>query len=206
MTAKRAGAGRSSAGFAIEGKRRRSVLSMAPLIDFTFILLIFFMVVTQFDRFTPVDVSMRKTPLKTIANPPPAQEKNRRKKLRLTIRADGIFELDGEEIGDIESFTGVLAHHQAPEKEKAADKPLLLVDPREDVSVQLLIDAMNALKSLPGFNVRIVMKGDKVVVERRAAPAPSGGAKGALMQVPPPPFMPPAAGGSGAAPEGGSGQ
>ena len=173
---------------------------MAPLIDFTFILLIFFMVVTQFDRFTPVDVSMRKTPLKTITDPPPAREKEKRKTLRLTIRPDGIFELDGEEIGDIESFTGVLAHHQAPEKEKAQDKPLLLVDPQEEVSVQLLIDTMNALKSLPGFAVRIVMKGDKVTITRPAAPATPA----ATQAPPPPPFMAPGVGASAAGAPGGA--
>jgi biopolymer transport protein ExbD len=174
-----------SPGFALPGKRRRSVLSMAPLIDFTFILLIFFMVVTQFDRFTAVDVSVSKAPVRTAQPPPPQPRKT--KKLRLTIRADGVFLLDGEEIGDIDSFTGVLAHHQPPQKAAATEKPLLMVDPEPEVSVQLLIDAMNALKTLPGFNVRIVMKGD--VIRRPAREPAAGQTAGAPpLSVPPPPF------------------
>ena len=149
---------RARSGFAIDGKRRRSVMSMAALIDFTFILLIFFMVVTQFDRFTPVDVTIRKTPMKAQPRPEPQDVKT--EVLHLRVKADGFFELDGEEIGDIVGFTGVLAHHQPPEKEAAENKPLLLVEPDGDVSVQLLIDTMHALKALPGFRVRIVSKED----------------------------------------------
>ena len=164
--------GRST--FALEGKRRRSVMSMAALIDFTFILLIFFMVVTQFDRFAPVDVSVRKTPAKTIS---PQQLVNTdRRVLRLRVRGDGFMELDGEEIGDIVTFTGVLAHHQPPEKAAAENKPLLLVEPDGEVTVQLLIDVMGALKTLPGFAIRIVSREEKK--EEAPAPAEDGGARG----------------------------
>ncbi len=160
---------RRPAAFALEGRRRRSVLSMAPLIDFTFILLIFFMVVTQFNRFTPVDISVRKTPLKTMTLPPalPASAKGA-KKLRLPIHADGVILLDGEEIGTLESFTGVLAHHQGHGDKD--DAPLLMVDPDDDVSVQLLIDVMNALKVLPGFRVQIVMHETGQAGERTQEP------------------------------------
>ena len=172
-------------GFALEGKRRRSVLSMAPLIDFTFILLIFFMVVTQFDRFTPVDVSMRKSAARAAA-PMARTPETERRILHLAIHEDGGFLLDGERIGDVETFAGVLAHHQAPEKDRAERKPLLLVEPREAVSVQLLIDALNALKAVPGFDVRIVTPG--AAAARPAENTPSGRAVPALPPVPPPPF------------------
>ncbi len=158
-------------GFVLEGRRRRSVVSMAALIDFTFILLIFFMVVTQFDKFTPVDVTVRKTPVKTLAGPQPQDVKT--EVLHLRIKADGFFELDGEDIGDIVGFTGVLAHHQPPEKEAAENKPLLLVAPDGDVSVQLLIDTMHALKALPGFRIRIVSKEAGASAAGRNAPPES---------------------------------
>ncbi len=172
------------AGFTLEGKRRRSVLSMAPLIDFTFILLIFFMVVTQFDRFTPVDVSMRKSAARAAAPMAQTPEKERRI-LHLAIHEDGGFLLDGERIGDVETFAGVLAHHQAPEKDRPERKPLLLVEPQGAVSVQLLIDALNALKAVPGFDVRIVTPG---AAARPAENVPSSRAAPALPPVPPPPF------------------
>ncbi len=148
-------------------------MSMAALIDFTFILLIFFMVVTQFDRFTPVDVTIRKTPVKALPRPEPQDVKT--EVLHLRVKADGFFELDGEDIGDIVGFTGVLAHHQPPEKEAAENRPLLLVEPDGDVSVQLLIDTMHALKTLPGFRVRIVSKEDGTT-------APAAGREGVLPQ------------------------
>ncbi len=160
---------RKPASFVIEGKRRRSTLSMAPLIDFTFILLIFFMLVTQFDRFTPVDITMRKTPIKTATPPLSPLPGKRLEKLHLRLRADGGFELDGKDIGGLEKFTGILAHHQPLGKQDAAQKPLLLVDPEGEVSVQLLIDTMNALKSLPGFVVRIVMRPGRATPDQPAA-------------------------------------
>ncbi len=172
---------RTGSGFALDGKRRRSVMSMAALIDFTFILLIFFMVVTQFDRFTPVDVTIRKTPVKALPQPQPQDIKT--EVLHLRVKADGFFELDGEDIGDIVGFTGVLAHHQPPEKEAAENKPLLLVEPDGDVSVQLLIDTMHALKALPGFRVRIVSKEDgaEPVSGQDAFPEPVLGERDSIM-------------------------
>ena len=165
---------RARSTFALEGKRRRSVMSLAPLIDFTFILLIFFMVVTQFDRFAPVDVSVRKTPAQTIT---PRQLSDTDKKvMRLRIRADGMVELDGEEIGDVLTFPGVLAHHQPPEKAAAENKPLLLVEPDGEVTVQLLIDVMEALKALPGFVIRIVSRAREEPPARAEKPAEEGGA------------------------------
>jgi biopolymer transport protein ExbD len=148
------GGARANGGFALEGRRRRSVLSMAPLIDFTFILLIFFMVVTQFDRFTPVDMTVNRATQAPVALPPPAETERRR--LHLRVRADGIMVLDGEAIGDVETFTGVLAHHQAPAGAPPEARPLLLVEMEDEVSVQLIIDTMQALQKLPGLAVRIV--------------------------------------------------
>ncbi len=174
------------AGFVLEGKRRRSALSMAPLIDFTFILLIFFMVVTQFDRFTPVDVSVRKSPGR-VATPPSAQErKPRREILHLVIHENGDFLLNGERIGDVTTFAAALARHGPGKDAGTQERPLLLVEPRENVSVQLLIDALGALRNVPGFAVRIVAPG--TAGERPAAELPSDGPEPAPTRTPPP-FM-----------------
>ena len=161
-------------GFALEGRRRRSVLSMAPLIDFTFILLIFFMVVTQFDRFTPVDMTVNRSTQAPVTLPPPPP--GERKRLHLLVRADGTFLLDGEAIGDVETFTGVLAHHQAPAEADPASRPLLMVEMEDDVSVQLIIDTMQALQKLPGLAVRIVFRPRATAA---AAPAGTGAAPAA---------------------------
>lgn len=146
----------TSASFTIEGRRRRSTLSMAPLIDVTFILLIFFMVATQFSRFVPVDVRVHKAPVKTLQ--PHVVLTPGRKLLKLHVRADGTFELDGREIGDLENFIAVLLRHPSAAGDNTGDKPLLQVDPDGEVSVQLLIDTMNALKGLSGFSVQIITK------------------------------------------------
>ncbi|MGI9387838.1 MAG: ExbD/TolR family protein, partial [Methyloligellaceae bacterium] len=44
--------------FQLSGARQRASLSLAPLIDVTFILLIFFMLVTQFSHVAPLDVEL----------------------------------------------------------------------------------------------------------------------------------------------------
>ena len=49
---------------------RRAVISLAPLIDITFILLIFFMLVTQFGRLAPVNVELGEIK----SEPPPSVE------------------------------------------------------------------------------------------------------------------------------------
>lgn len=143
-----------ASGFDLGGKRRRSTLSMAPLIDFTFILLIFFMVVTQFDRFTTVDVSMQKSVRNTALPPLTAEKDEKEEPLHLVIREDGRFVLNGEDIGDVQSFAGVLRERAAKIQEGRA-RPLFL-EPQAAVSLQLFIDALNALKPLHGFSMRIV--------------------------------------------------
>ena len=143
-----------ASGFDLGGKRRRSTLSMAPLIDFTFILLIFFMVVTQFDRFTTVDVSMQKSARNTTLPPLTAEKGEMERSLHLVIREDGRFVLNGKDIGDIQSFAGVLRERVTEMKEGNA--PLLFVEPEAAVSMQLFIDALNTLKALHGFSMRIV--------------------------------------------------
>ncbi len=162
-----------ASGFDLGGKRRRSTLSMAPLIDFTFILLIFFMVVTQFDRFTTVDVSMQKSVQNTALPPLTAEKDEKEKPLHLVIREDGRFLLNGKDIGDVQSFAGVLRERAAEMQEGQAH--LLFLEPQAAVSLQLFIDALNALKGLQGLSMRIVSPVSENARSREPAESMKGG-------------------------------
>ena len=156
----------NATGFDLGGRRRRSTLSMAPLIDFTFILLIFFMVVTHFDRFSVIEVLMKEDGQKPL--PPVAREEREQARiLRLVIRRDGRFLLDGRDIGDVTTFVTALARHGGVAG--TAERPVLLVQPEGDVSMQLFVDAVGALGNLRGYSVRIVSPSPEA--ERQAGPA-----------------------------------
>lgn len=146
-------------GFNLEARRRRMTLSMAPLIDVTFILLIFFMVVTQFSRFVPVDVSVRNAPVKTMR--PLKQLPPQQGIVHLLVRADGLFELNGREIGGLDDLVPTVGRQLDLERGDGRDQPMLQVAPEGEVSVQLLIDTMNVLKTLPDCAVRLLIPGQK---------------------------------------------
>ncbi len=140
--------------FVIGGQRRRSALSLAPLIDVTFILLIFFMVVTQFSRFVPVDVSIRSTELKSSQ---PVQTPTQAKHFRLRVRAEGLFELNDQAIGDLEVFLPILRERLDQARKETQEKPQLRVAPDPDVPMQLLVDTMTALNTLSDCGVSLMI-------------------------------------------------
>jgi biopolymer transport protein ExbD len=151
--------------FALPGRRRRMTLSLAPLIDVTFILLIFFMLVTQYTRLAPVDVTLGEITQVQL----PEQELAGAKRLvqtKLTLRADGTLELDGEPVPNIAGLSEILVargrqllQESAAMPEQAGERPLLVVSPEGDVNLQLLIDALTALEEAPMFEARIVTPG-----------------------------------------------
>ncbi len=148
--------------FELPAHRRRAVLSLAPLIDVTFILLIFFMVVTQFTRLVPVDIELGQvTPASLL--PKVTGETGQRERISLALHADGTMNLDGETISSLEDLRpalhskgGVFAPSSADIKNEKQNKPLLLIEPAGDVELQLLIDVMAIVKAFPNFSVKIV--------------------------------------------------
>jgi biopolymer transport protein ExbD len=130
--------------------RRRALLSLAPLIDVTFILLIFFMLVTQFDRFAPLQLVLgqkRDAPLQ-----PPRRQGAGAGTLTLEIGADGALRLDGRNAVTIEALPAILTARTAGEAE-----PLIAIDPEPEVPLQQLLDVLKAVQTVPSLKSRIVV-------------------------------------------------
>jgi biopolymer transport protein ExbD len=149
--------------FALPGRRRRMALSLAPLIDVTFILLIFFMLVTQYTRLAPIDVKLGEISQVQLPEQAAAAPESKVQS-RLTLRSDGSLDLDGRAVPNIAELPPVLRErgYQALQavvapSEQAQQKPVLLLAPDPDVNLQLLIDALSALDEAPMFAVRIAI-------------------------------------------------
>jgi len=139
-----------TARFDLPRGRRRAVLSLAPLIDVTFILLIFFMLVTQFDRFAPLQLVLgqkRDAPLQ-----PPRQHGAGVGTLTLEIGADGALRLDGRDAITIEALPAILTARTAGEAE-----PLIAIDPEPEVPLQRLLDVLKAVQTVPSLKSRIIV-------------------------------------------------
>jgi len=149
--------------FALPGRRRRMALSLAPLIDVTFILLIFFMLVTQYTRLAPIDVTLGEMSQVQLPQKETVGAK-RQIQSELTLQADGTLELDGEPVPSIAGLPEMLRARErdaleasAALPEQGGNRPVLLVSPEAGVNLQLLIDALSALEEAPVFEARIAI-------------------------------------------------
>jgi biopolymer transport protein ExbD len=143
------------AAFELPGKRRRAVLSLAPLIDVTFILLIFFMLVTQFQRFAPVDVALEaeRTPVVDT----PGGGAGVAETLTLAISADGVLRISGGPGIGIEALTPALIRSVADVMSRGGDSPVIAIAPEPDVALQLLLEVMEAVQKLRSVETQIVV-------------------------------------------------
>ena len=143
--------------FALPSRRRRMLLSLAPLIDVTFILLIFFMLVTQFTRFVPVDVTLSRI---TQAAPPLTPgSASVKAQSRLTVGADGAIALDGQTISSLAKL-GEAIRRRGLERQRqveSTEKPALVIAPESGVDLQLLIDVLTAAQDTSAFAIRIAV-------------------------------------------------
>jgi biopolymer transport protein ExbD len=143
------------AAFELPGKRRRAVLSLAPLIDVTFILLIFFLLVTQFQKYAPVDVALeaRRTPVVDT----PGAGAGVTETLALTIGADGVLQISGGPAIGIEALTPALIRSVADVMSRGGDSPVIAIAPEPDVALQLLLEVMEAVQKLRSVETQIVV-------------------------------------------------
>ena len=132
-------------------------LSLAPLIDVTFILLIFFMLVTQFSRLVPVDASLgeisQSAPLDDLAGADSLAQS------RLRLHGDGALELDGEKLPDLDGLAAALElRARAVRAEVAPGTELVLtIEADGTVGLQRLIDALAILQESDDFATRIAV-------------------------------------------------
>lgn len=153
-----------SLAFDLPGERQRATLSLAPLIDVTFILLIFFMLVSQFTRLSPIDVSLSSTSTKINTNTEITANTGEQLKAVLQLHVNGAFMINGKhhqaELG-LPGAIDILKNYFDEQNKNAPttdnEKQLVLLEPDPGVTLQQLIDAMTMLKKTPAFSVNIVM-------------------------------------------------
>ena len=116
--------------------REEAEMDMTPMVDVTFLLLIFFMVSTTFDTTSQLKIKLPEA--SSNANQEAAQ------KLRLTIDADGRFYLNSRELSNRKSATLQAALEQALDGTK---RPIVI---QSDAGspVQSMVTAMDVVGRL----------------------------------------------------------
>lgn len=130
-------------------RKRRAILSLAPLVDATFILLIFFMLVTQFDRYGTIGVSISESRI-TEQEAALREQGAASRSLTILLQADGMLLFGGEAVP-----LGSLSRRIASFDE--AGNAGILLKPEADVPLQILIDVLTAVRTEAGRNVQIIM-------------------------------------------------
>ncbi len=133
-------------------RRRRGALALAPLIDVTFILLIFFMLVTRFSDLAPVAVTLGDV---ARAAPPIGRDAGGRAgAIRLVLGADGSVRLDGRHVAGLDGLEQALRRLAAGAGDGAAPR-LVLIAPEPDVPLQSLLDALVTVQGIAGLAPRM---------------------------------------------------
>ena len=114
--------------------RRR--VSLTPLIDVVFILLVFFMLATSLARWQPLPI--------TAPAPTQAVPSTETPRWQVRVHLDGL-ELDGEWLEDALLTQRLRAHPQQP----------VTLRPADGVTVQRLIDVLDQLRAVGADAVRL---------------------------------------------------
>ena len=128
-------------------RRSRSLVSLTPLIDVVFILLIFLMLVSNFLDRSAFEISMG------AAGDAP-ELKSDTPPLELRLMRDGRAELDGRPLPVAE--IGRILQTRAADR---TDSSLLLVRSDAGVDLQTVVTAMSVARRIPGLKVFLVQNG-----------------------------------------------
>ena len=112
---------------------RKPLLSMTPLIDVVFILLLFFMITTSFqtERFIPVHTAKKDDNASSSTTMP----------LQILLQKDGTIWLDGE------AFPAGSSAFQQALTSKNAEQETLILAGEPEVKIQNFVALIDALKS-----------------------------------------------------------
>jgi len=110
--------------------RSKLVLSLTPLIDVVFILLIFFMLASQF-------VDWRQ--IKLTPHAQFSEAAGEEQTLSLILQNDGSFMLDGQAVEGLQLAIAVLISH--------GKNRTVFIEPQEAVEIQSVIDVIEALNA-----------------------------------------------------------
>lgn len=113
-------------------QKRRAIISLTPLIDVVFILLVFFMLASSFTKFRSIELN--------AATSGQAAASNGSQQLLLRVTVEG-FILEGEQVSDMEMIDRVKAHTAKSAEHK------LLIQPGAELPLQRLVNAVELLRS-----------------------------------------------------------
>lgn len=125
--------------------RRR--LALTPLIDVVFLLLMFFMLTSSFDKFTTIDLTLGG---KAVSSATPEKITN----ILVRVHDKGQLDVNGEPV-DIKNLPRAVQAHMAAQK-IAPDMIRILLQPRTKSHAQAVVDAVFALKKMKLTNIVIV--------------------------------------------------
>ena len=110
--------------------RSKLVLSLTPLIDVVFILLIFFMLASQFVDWRQIKLTPQAQFSEAVGE---------EQTLSLILQNDGSFMLDGQAVEGLQLAIAVLISH--------GKNRTVFIEPEEDVEIQSVIDMIEALNA-----------------------------------------------------------
>jgi len=112
--------------------RTRVVLSLTPLIDVVFILLVFFMLVSQFAQWQIIDITPVISGDGSGTGKPP---------LIVTLAADGSASVTGQHLTTVDEAVSMV-------RDTHTDGQPVLIRPDESVAVQPVVDLVEALAAV----------------------------------------------------------
>lgn len=110
--------------------RSKLVLSLTPLIDVVFILLIFFMLASQFVDWRQIKLTPQAQFSEAVGE---------EQTLSLILQNDGSFMLDGQAVEGLQLAIAVLISH--------GKNRTVFIEPQEAVEIQSVIDVIEALNA-----------------------------------------------------------
>jgi biopolymer transport protein ExbD len=119
--------------------RRRTLLSLTPLIDVVFILLVFFMLVSSFVQWRAISVDVPAEGGGAASDEPVWV---------LTVYPDGNLALNGVATARAQALTQVAEDAASPER-------TLLLQPRGEVALQTLVGLLEDLSAAGARNVQL---------------------------------------------------
>ena len=120
--------------------RKKSLVNLTPLIDIVFILLIFFMLASNFVRWHAIEINVGEASEVEIDTSTMSI---------VDIDANMDYRLNNKAI----SFENIISTLRA--KMKNDPKHLIVIQPQDGVHVQVMIDALNEIKIFAANNVSI---------------------------------------------------
>lgn len=122
-------------------RRRRPLIGLTPLIDVVFILLIFFMLASNFMRWRAIDLS---APVRAAAVVPVERDV-----LKIEIRSDGIS-IDGD------SVTPEVLDRQVTDRLTGDSELVIVIQPAVAVPLQRTVTIVDQLRALGASNLNLV--------------------------------------------------